>query len=232
MSAPDQVWLAPVGRSTTRAGFGCSGLMGAIGRRESLALLKAAWDAGIRHFDVAPLYGHGEAEAVLGAFLGGRREQVTLVTKFGLEPTGSSALMRLARNIARPLARFRPKHPQPAPASPSTPAAAPPRAPMTASAAKLSLERSLRLLRTDILDILLLHEATAESLTNDDLLEFLESAVKAGKSEVSASADIPATCPRCSKPDPITAGRFSAICLGVPRDFRRLKGIARSCSVR
>lgn len=52
---------------------------------------------------------------------------------------------------------------------------------MTASAAKLSLERSLRLLRTDILDILLLHEATAESLTNDDLLEFLESAVKTGK---------------------------------------------------
>ena len=34
----------------------------------SLRLLEAAYDAGIRHFDVAPMYGYGEAESCLGEF--------------------------------------------------------------------------------------------------------------------------------------------------------------------
>jgi len=79
--------------------------MGALSRRESLALLSAAWDAGVRHFDVAPLYGHGEAERILGSFLAGRRDEATIVTKFGIEPTGNSRFREIARAVARPLLR-------------------------------------------------------------------------------------------------------------------------------
>jgi D-threo-aldose 1-dehydrogenase len=49
--------LATTGRKTTRLGYGCSSLMGAMGRKESLAMLECAFDAGVRHFDVAPMYG-------------------------------------------------------------------------------------------------------------------------------------------------------------------------------
>ena len=58
----EQIRLASSGRETTRLGYGCSSIMGALGRRQSLRLLEAAYDAGIRHFDVAPMYGYGEAE--------------------------------------------------------------------------------------------------------------------------------------------------------------------------
>ncbi|MBX3479737.1 MAG: aldo/keto reductase [Caulobacter sp.] len=48
-----------------------------------------AWNMGIRHFDTAPLYGHGLAEARLGAALRGRpRSEFVVSTKVGrrLEP--------------------------------------------------------------------------------------------------------------------------------------------------
>ncbi|MBC8090992.1 MAG: aldo/keto reductase, partial [Pseudonocardia sp.] len=42
------------GRLTTPVGFGGSSLMTSGDRTRSVAMLEAAYDAGIRHFDVAP----------------------------------------------------------------------------------------------------------------------------------------------------------------------------------
>ncbi|WP_433964054.1 aldo/keto reductase [Tunturiibacter gelidiferens] len=81
-----QIPLGDTGRTTTRLGFGCSSLMGAMGRRASLAILESAYDAGIRHFDVAPMYGYGEAEGCLGEFLQRHRHQITVTTKYGIPP--------------------------------------------------------------------------------------------------------------------------------------------------
>jgi D-threo-aldose 1-dehydrogenase len=173
----DQVFLAAAGRWTTRAGFGCSGLMGALSRRESLALLSAAWDAGVRHFDVAPMYGHGEAESVLGAFLAGRRDQATIVTKFGLQPTGKSRFVEIARAVARPLLR---RIPALRPSSTASASQAPVRAPLDPRNAELSLVSSLRALQTDSIDVLLVHEAEAHLLHDDGLLTFLENSVRKG----------------------------------------------------
>ena len=51
---------------------------------ESMAILDAAWDAGIRYFDTAPHYGLGLSETRLGAFLRGKpREEFVLSTKAG-----------------------------------------------------------------------------------------------------------------------------------------------------
>jgi len=177
MISQDQVFLAGAGRWTTRAGFGCSGLMGALSRRESLALLSAAWDAGIRHFDVAPVYGHGEAERVLGLFLAGRRDQAVVVTKFGLEPTENSKFAEVARAIARPLLR-RTRALRPSGAASVN--RAPVRAPLDPRSAERSLVRSLRALQTDCIDVLLLHEAESHLLQDDSLLTFLENSVRKG----------------------------------------------------
>jgi D-threo-aldose 1-dehydrogenase len=56
----------------------------ALSDDEAMAILEAAWDSGIRHFDTAPHYGLGLSELRLGAFLREKpRDEYTLSTKVG-----------------------------------------------------------------------------------------------------------------------------------------------------
>src|SRR4051812_7191906 len=73
--------------STSALGLGCAGLFSLPRRADRRAVLDAAYDLGVRHFDVAPMYGLGAAEPELGGFVGGRRDEVTVATKFGIEPS-------------------------------------------------------------------------------------------------------------------------------------------------
>ena len=181
----DRIDLGATGRTTTRLGFGCSSVMGALGRRESSAMLEAAYDAGIRHFDVAPMYGYGQAESCLGEFLGRHRREVTVTTKYGIPPARSQGWMGLAHGLARaaarPVVRALPglKRGMKQVAGSVAPPAG--KANFTAAEAGESLERSLRELRTDRIDVWLLHEATVDDLRDDGLLRVLEDAVASGK---------------------------------------------------
>src|SRR5690242_17033162 len=70
-----------------RLGLGCAPL-GNIGHArtddEAYAVLEAAWDAGIRHFDTAPHYGLGLSERRLGRFLSTKpRDEFVVSTKVG-----------------------------------------------------------------------------------------------------------------------------------------------------
>lgn len=73
--------------SVTEVGFGAAGvsnLYSAISDAQAAATLEAAWDGGIRYFDVAPHYGLGIAERRLGRALAGKpRSQYTISTKVG-----------------------------------------------------------------------------------------------------------------------------------------------------
>jgi aryl-alcohol dehydrogenase-like predicted oxidoreductase len=176
----EKIELATTGRQTTRLGFGCSSLMGATNRRDSLRLLETAYEAGIRHFDVAPMYGYGHAEACLGEFLERHPGQLTVTTKFGIAPPKHSGLLRVARRIAGPIVNQLPgmKRKLAQAASAATRPTEQPR--FNAAEAKASLNRSLRALRTDHIDLWLLHEAEAHDLTDDSLLALLESEVEQG----------------------------------------------------
>jgi aryl-alcohol dehydrogenase-like predicted oxidoreductase len=164
--------VLPRGRTVTTAlGFGCAYLTGGLEARRSRRLVDMAFAAGFRHFDVAPLYGLGTAEDVLGAALLGRRGEVTIASKFGLPRPRLSVRTQVlrfvaapARRLAAPLLRRR-EHLQAG--------TVPPRGDFSVATAMQSLEDSLRRLRTDYLDILLLHEATAADLS-DELLRFLD----------------------------------------------------------
>ncbi|HTF68648.1 MAG TPA: aldo/keto reductase [Edaphobacter sp.] len=177
--------LGSTGRTTSRLGFGCSTLMGSIGRRASLAVLEAAYDNGIRHFDVAPMYGYGEAESCLGEFLARHSGDVTVTTKYGIAPPKNRSFFRVARTIAGPIIRQFPvaKKSLAAAAKASVQASAQPaqRKIFTADRARTSLDSSLTALKTDHIDIWLLHEATAEDLTDTALLGFLQDCVAQGK---------------------------------------------------
>jgi D-threo-aldose 1-dehydrogenase len=172
--------LADTTRQTTRLGFGCGSLMGATNRRESLKILESAYEAGIRHFDVAPMYGYGEAESCLGEFLQHHRDEITVTTKFGIAPPKKSTLIKLGRSIVGPVAKQFPSLKQRLAHAASTAIRNPERPAFTAAEAKASLDRSLVALRTRHIDLWLLHEATDADLNDDTLLALLEAEVKKG----------------------------------------------------
>ena len=176
----EQIALGTSVRQTTRLGFGCGNLMGATNRRDSLKLLESAYDAGIRHFDVAPMYGYGEAESCLGEFLQRHPGQVTITTKYGVAPPKKSAIIKAGRSIAGPILKQLPalKHRLAQAANAATRNNERPA--FTAAQAKASLDRSLAALRTDHIDLWLLHEVEARDLKDDSLLQLLEDLVQQG----------------------------------------------------
>ena len=88
----------PIGTTdleVTRLGFGSAsigGLFRSVDDHDAVRTVDRAWDIGIRYFDVAPLYGYGNAERRLGLALARRpRTDYILSTKVGrlVRPTGS-----------------------------------------------------------------------------------------------------------------------------------------------
>ena len=70
-------------------GFGCWALSGpeswtSGADDHTIAAVRRAVDLGIDFFDVAPVYGFGHAEEVLGRALGSRRDEVVVASKCGL----------------------------------------------------------------------------------------------------------------------------------------------------
>jgi len=87
---PEASALVPLGRTAlrvTRLGLGCAPLgnmYAPITDGDAQATVDAAWDAGLRWFDTAPLYGHGLSEQRLGAALRRRpRDAFVFATKIG-----------------------------------------------------------------------------------------------------------------------------------------------------
>lgn len=78
----DQRNLGPLGpvSALTFGGGGIGQLWGETTRAECVATLRAAVDAGINLIDLAPRYGDGEAESVLGEAFGGRLPDGVRVT--------------------------------------------------------------------------------------------------------------------------------------------------------
>src|SRR2546422_10363956 len=93
----------------TLGGGGIGQVWGSTTRDEAIATVRAAWEAGITWFDVAPSYGRGEAEGVLGEAFGGRLPQgVRVSTKCGVGNRAASGILPLLeRSLDESLARLR-----------------------------------------------------------------------------------------------------------------------------
>lgn len=170
--------LAPGLPASSRLGFGCGGVMGRVGRRQSLRAIGTALDAGITHFDVARLYGYGEAEALVGEALKACRDRVVIASKFGLDPPRAADVLRALKPIAQ---RFAARVPGARGALRSlVGGAVQPADRFSLAAAQAALDQSLAALDTDYLDIWFLHDCAAEDLS-DALLGFLEAQIAAGK---------------------------------------------------
>ncbi|MHB1582855.1 MAG: aldo/keto reductase [Acidimicrobiales bacterium] len=75
--------LGGSGLTVSELGLGCNNFGMRIDADASAAVVRAALEHGITHFDTAHSYGGGRSEEYLGAALGGRRDEVVIATKFG-----------------------------------------------------------------------------------------------------------------------------------------------------
>lgn len=172
---------------TTDIGFGCASLGSRVSRRDGLAALGRAYDAGIRWYDVAPSYGDGQAETLLGEFAAGRRDAITLCTKVGILPPAPSVPKRLLRPVVRAALAAMPDLRQTV--RRHRPAAVKP--PLDAARILPSLDASLTRLRTHHVDVLALHETTPDEVTRDDVLRAIETALTSGKARAISIASSP-----------------------------------------
>jgi len=100
--------LGPVS-ALTIGGGGLGQVWGATSRDEAVATLREALDGGITLIDLAPLYGNGEAETVLGeAFAGSLPPGVRVTTKCMLgSPPAGEVYDRLSASLNDSLGRMR-----------------------------------------------------------------------------------------------------------------------------
>lgn len=131
----------------TEWGFGgapLGSLFAPVTDAEAEQTLAAAWDAGIRYFDTAPLYGRGTSERRLGAFLQTRpRDEFVISTKVGRTLIPS--------DVPVPDPYYKGSWDQDI------------RFDYSADAAKKGLEASLKRLGLDRVDIVLIHDVGADT---------------------------------------------------------------------
>ncbi|TMC70577.1 MAG: aldo/keto reductase [Chloroflexi bacterium] len=87
MNPRERVKLGRTPLEVTRFGLGTAPLAGlyeAVAEDQAVSVISHAWSKGIRHFDTAPLYGHGLAELRLGKALHDQpRSEFVLASKVG-----------------------------------------------------------------------------------------------------------------------------------------------------
>ena len=144
---------------SSRIAFGTSSLHHLHSARSREALILTALDSGITHFDTAPYYGFGVAETSLAA-LAKRGARVTVATKVGLYPPGGADSQRLvlARKVLGKL----------------WPALSKPIADLSVDLARKSLVGSLRRMRRERIDLLMLHEPDLDLLATDEWQRWLD----------------------------------------------------------
>jgi len=79
----------PIGSlAVSVVGVGCNNFGGRIDEKRTKEVIDAAIDVGIDFFDTADMYANGKSEELLGRFLGARRREVIVATKFGNDMPG------------------------------------------------------------------------------------------------------------------------------------------------
>jgi D-threo-aldose 1-dehydrogenase len=181
----------PSGRRTQNLGFGCAGILrlpiGALRPR----LLRSAFDAGITHFDVARSYGAGAAEGIVGRCFAGRRDQITLGTKFGFPCDVPSPRTVLKQSLGRWAVNLHPALKQIVKRR-SASAGVDRHYEYSVAEMERSLETSLRELRTESLDLFFVHEPRVSDVVDDNLAAALTRALVQGKCAAYGVSGVPA----------------------------------------
>lgn len=159
---------------TTNLGFGCSLLTRNKSVNEALLNLNIAYDSGIRHFDAARLYGFGNAEDILGKFAKGKRQNITISTKTGLDSINLPLFLLPVINGLRDKIKKNKHNSKVLTNNTSS-------GHFTVNSIQRNLEKSLKKLKTDYIDFYLLHEADVYQANNPKIIEVLDKEKSKGK---------------------------------------------------
>lgn len=185
----------------SRLGFGTSALHRMFGSRPRQAVLGTALECGVTHFDCARYYGHGLAEAELGRFIHNRRGAVTIGTKVGIRAQpGLEAfppLLYLAKSIGMFAKLIYPGDPFLTRIDMSTAS--------SIKQAEESVAASLRALRTDYLDLLLLHDPSPEVELAEEWIAWLSGLKRKGMVRALGLAGQAEACTRIARRHPEVA---------------------------
>ena len=170
----------PLGRTGVRVsalGLGCSSLGGGVFNRDdaqALRVLRRARERGVTFYDTADSYGYGHSERLIGRAFAGRRRDVVIASKAGFLPSSLARWGRMAlpaAGLLRPLLQ---------PWKRSLKRVSKPRQDFSATHILRALEGSLRRLRTDYVDVYLLHNPPPAVLERGEAFEVLERCQRAG----------------------------------------------------
>ena len=189
-------------------GFGCAALLGRASRKQSLTALATAFDSGITFYDTARSYGYGGSEGLLGEFFAGKRDKAVICTKFGILPTSSGGWKQKIKPLARAVVKAIPALRKAAQAQAASQFVG---GQFDLATLKSSFETSLRELRTDYVDMLILHAAPESVLAQEALLEAMGRLVEAGKVRMAGiSAELPVIQKFfAERQEPLTTAQFA-----------------------
>ncbi len=143
--------------SASEVGFGvwtvATTWWGITDRQEGIALLRRALELGITFYDTADTYSDGGAETILPEAFPGRRDEITIATKFGYD---------IYSHQPNANQRERPHNWEP-------------------GYVRFAVEKSLERLGTDHIDFYQMHNPRLPDLQRDDLLAELEALKSEGK---------------------------------------------------
>jgi len=153
--------------SVSKISFGTASLHKLISKEKGLNLLSAAEDIGISHFDTAPMYGYGYAENLMGEYLSKRRANFTVTTKIGyaLNYHLDISLPSIwAKKVFGRIFKLQSGIHQD----------------WSIKGVQRSLDDSLRRLKTDYIDFLLLHEPEYSIINKYEMINWLHDKKKQG----------------------------------------------------
>jgi aryl-alcohol dehydrogenase-like predicted oxidoreductase len=161
-------------------GMGCSrfgSFLSTVGKKESLATIALALERGLDYFDTSDLYGQGESERLLGSALRTKRKQVLLATKAGRTISSQARLAAKIKTPIRFLMRVTPQLRSRVRSARSEHLSFNFNSDYLAAALHASLKR----LRTDCVDVFMLHSPPVEVLREPDLFQRLARLREQGK---------------------------------------------------
>lgn len=174
--------LRPFGNTTLNVsefGLGCARVGGIFqsGSAGFLDLLSFAFDSGITFFDTADMYSQGESEALIGKALRGKRDRIVIASKAGYKLPTQRRLAGKLKPLIRPLVQLlkisRDRLPSAGRGELSQD--------FSPNYLRSAVERSLKRLRTDYLDILQLHSPPTHVIERGEWVPALEELRRTGK---------------------------------------------------
>jgi len=169
------------GLFSSRIGFGCASVLGAVDGVRARRALHCALDHDINHFDLARSYGYGEAERFIGQVLKGRRNEVIIASKFGIKANWKAGVLKPVKPLVRLLKSRVVKEQKSITNAKGIGDRFHDRIEITPRNMILSLEKSLSELQVDYLDHFFVHEPISTIYNIEELIFTSENLKKAGK---------------------------------------------------